>query len=284
MHPRAFATVVLCAATILPLRLAAQQAQTAAQPGSTALTTEQQALFDSARADFQASRFSDALPKLQQLHQQLPANAFIAKFAAEAAVNTGDFASASSLLHTVLGTSPEDPQALAIQAHLYGQQHDTASRDALLDRLQKLHDSGKISLQSVIVEKDALPAGGSVNIIDFLQPWSRFHIALMAEFFDNTGHRTERIALESDDIDQVNFSRQHPEQASAGVRIYTMDSYSEKYGPDGKPTSEVHGTLCPVPGCFITGKPTYEFFREFVLKKQAAAPISTTSTPASSAH
>ena len=102
----------------------------------------------------------------------------------------------------------------------------------------------------------------------------------LAEFYDNSGHRTKRTAIESDDIDQVNFARDHPKDAASGVRIYSMDSYSETVlTADGKSAAQTHATLCPVPGCFMTGRPTYEFFRDFILNKDKPTPISSSTTP-----
>lgn len=251
----------------------------AASTATSGLSAEQQAVFDDARKSFVADDFAAALPKLRQLHEQVPENDVITKFMAEAAVNTGDFDLASSLLDSILKKDPDDPQALGIQAHLYGQCHDSAKLDDVIAHLQKLHDAGKPAPLTVMTEKDPLPQGGFVRVSDFIQPWSRFHIVLLAEFYDSTGQRIKRISLESDDIDQVSFARDHPQEAASGVRIYSMDSYSETKGPDGKVTNQVHATLCPVPGCFMTGRPTYGFFRNTVLGIKEPAPISTTTAP-----
>ena len=97
-------------------------------------------LFDDARKSFSANDFKSALPKLRQLHEQVPRNDIITKFTAEAALNAGDYEVTTSLLDSLLRSSPDDPQALGIQAHLYGQQHDVVRRDAVLGHIQRLHD------------------------------------------------------------------------------------------------------------------------------------------------
>jgi hypothetical protein len=103
---------------------------------------------------------------------------------------------------------------------------------------------------------------------------------LMAEFYDASGQRIRRTAVESDDIDQISFRKDHPDQAAAGVRMYSMDGYSETRNAQGQITGQTHSTLCPVPGCFMTGRPAYELFRSTVLGANKAAPISSTTTPA----
>lgn len=244
------------------------------------LTPEQHALFDDAIRNFNANDFASALPKLGQLHEQVPQNAIIAKFTAEAAVNTGDYGLASSLLAAILRNAPDDPQALGIQAHLYGQQHDIENRDAVVAHIHQLHEGGKPAPVTVIIEKDPLPDGGTVRICDLVVPQGRFHIVLMAEFFNSSGQRVRRTALESDDIDQVRFAREHPDQAAAGVRIYSMDSYTETRNAQGQIIGSTHATLCPVAGCFMTGRPGYEHFRSTILAPNKAAPITSTVPPA----
>jgi hypothetical protein len=271
-----------------PLRAYSQQPSApppAAVPAWLAsLTPEQRAIFDDARKSFDAADFKSAFPKLTQLHEQVPQNDIITKYTAEAAINVGDNAMASSLLDSILNNNADDPQALALQAHLYGQQHDVTRRDAILDHIQKLHDASRPAPPVVIVENDELPNGGIVRISDYIEPQSRFHIVLMAEFFDASGKRTSRLALESDDIDQVAFRRDHPEQAATGLRVYSMDSYGETRNAQGQVTAQTHATLCPVPGCFLTGRPAYELFRSTVLGTNKAAPISSTTSPPNPSH
>ena len=255
-------------------------AQTQSVPAAPALTTEQQTEFDAARKAFDAQQYSAALAQFQHLHAEVPANPVFPKFGAEAAVNAGDYAAAEMLLQPILASTPNDPQALAISAHSLAQQHDVARRDDLLARMQKMHDAGTLPLASFILEKDKLPGGTSVSIFYNLEPQSRYHIVLMARFYDAAGKQTHRIALESDDIDQVSFARDHSREAAAGVRIFSMDSYSEATGANGTVT-QTHGTLCPIPGCFMTGRPPYELFRDTVLGATKNGSTSTTNmTPA----
>jgi hypothetical protein len=265
--------------------LSSSSEQTSASPSPaptaiTSLTPEQKAILDDAQKRFGVSDFAGALPELRGLHEQVPQNDIVTKFAAEAAVNTGENEVASSLLETILRDNPDDAQALGIQAHLYGQEHDVMKRDAVMDQLQKLHDEGKPAPAVVIMERDPLPDGGTVRICDYVEPQGRFHAVLMAEFYDATGQRIRRTALESDDIDQVRFRQDHPDQAAAGVRIYSMDSYTETRNGQGQITGGTHATLCPVPGCFMTGRPTYELFRSTVLATNKPAPVSSTTAPA----
>lgn len=256
----------------------AQQPQPVADPPWLAsLTPEQRSLFEDLNYKFGTDDFRGALAEARSLHEQVPQNDTITKFYAEAAINTGEEVLASTLLADLSRTNPDDPQVLSLQAHLYGQQHDVDKRDVILKRIQDLHDSGKPAPSVVIVERHPLPDGGAVRLSDYIVPQSRFHIVLMADFLDASGQRTKRIALESDDIDQLKFKQEHPDQAAAGVRIYSMDSYSEIRNGSGQVVSQQHSTLCPVPECFMTGRPPYELFRKTVLG--SASSISSSTVP-----
>ncbi len=273
--PRALiaVSVLLSAAS---LRAGAQAPDTAAPPAAPVLTPAQTELFSAATAEFGKDNFTDSLPKFKTLHAAVPGNPLFAKFGAEAAVNVGDYATATSFLQPILVVDPDDVQALAIQAHSYAQQGDSTHRDAVLAHLQTLHDAGATKLQSIVIEKDPLPNGGRAVLYYYLEPFSRFHIALMARLYDAGGKQTSRIALESDDIDQISFAKDHPTEAAAGVRIYSMDGYSEQPGANGKGATQTHSTLCPVKGCFMMGRPSYDLFRTTVLNATKSQPLSTT--------
>ncbi len=241
------------------------------------LTPEQQSLFTQARTDFGAEHWAEAAKTLSELHAAVPNNVVITKFLAEAQINLGQTADALKAMQPILSAAPEDVQALAITAHAYAQAHQSAQRDAALAHLQALHDSGATKLAQVIVEKDDLPGGGFVRIFDYLQPWSQYHITLMARVFDSNGRQIRRITLESGDFDQPGFAKEHPDLAAKGERRYSIDGYSEQApGPNGTvtQTQALYG--------FYDGRPSYDTFRARVLEimqKQSAPAATMTTVP-----
>lgn len=61
--------------------------------------------------------------------------------------------------------------------------------------------------------------------------------------FDPKTHFTPYIDVESDDIDQIDFAKAHPEKANAGERSFSLDSYPApgtqrliEFYPDGEPS------------------------------------------------
>lgn len=99
--------------------------------------------------------------------------------------------------------------------------------------------------------------------------------------FATNGKLDYLIACESDDVDQISFAKTHPEQAAAGQRSFSLDSYSAiTVSADGKSSTQTHGTIKFYPD----GEPAYETVRADVIKaleqKTKRITSSTTTRPA----
>jgi hypothetical protein len=85
-----------------------------------------------------------------------------------------------------------------------------------------------------------------IRVIEFPTLHGKFHTRdrfLLYEEKDTCTGFIPYIDLESDDIDQVNFSKQHPDRAAVGDRSFSLDAYPTansqgfiKFYPDGEPT------------------------------------------------
>ena len=103
-----------------------------------------------------------------------------------------------------------------------------------------------------------------IRVIEFPNLHGRYHTRdrfLLYEEKDPCTGFIPHIDLESDDIDQVNFAKEHPDQAAAGHRSFSLDAY---------PTANSQGLLKFYPD----GEPTYQTVRADVLArtKQPLAP------------
>ncbi|HZS53695.1 MAG TPA: tetratricopeptide repeat protein [Bryobacteraceae bacterium] len=107
-----------------------------------------------------------------------------------------------------------------------------------------------------------------VSVMEFPALAGRFHtryrffIAGPQPADQKNGGWTPFVDLESDDIDQVEFAKKHPEDAAAGKRSFSLDGYSRpnthatlKFYPDSEPTyrevradviANLSGTLKPM--------------------------------------
>ena len=236
----------------------------AQQPVSPALTAEQQALFEAAKKDFGEHHPDLALEKMKQLHAMVPENATIMDGTAETAVTLGQDAYAISLLKPWIATHPDDSFALEWLARAYAESGDVAERDRTVARVVKLHENTTDDrfkrADRFMVERVKL-ASGSLEIYYALVPFSPYHIYMLGRQVDATGTLIRQITLESNDMDQVGFAKDHADMAAKGSRRFSIDTYSaSKAGPNGEATQ----TQALIG--FIDGQPSYDDTKARMLK------------------
>jgi hypothetical protein len=257
---------VLCLVLALSLHASAQ-----APP----LTPDQQQLFNAAKQDFGQHHLKDALTKMRTLHEQVPANNFITSATAETALTAGDPQYALSLLKPVVAASPTDWRAHTFLARAYAETQQKDARDAEIQTIMSLHKSTTdpqfLKLQQFLLE--SVPtSSGHVEIYDSVTPWSPYNIYAMARVFNPEGQQLFRITLESSDFDQPNWAKQHPDLAAKGIRVFSLDGYSDQVAANGQKT-QTHSTYA-----FLDGQPSYDDLRQRFLTIAAGknGPMSTT--------
>jgi hypothetical protein len=246
------------------------------EDGSPSLTEEQKTAMSKAMKDFADSHWAEAFDEFKALHEQLPDNAKVVEFLAEASLNTGKADYAQSLLAPLVNAEPDRWQALALLTRYYAESNNDSARDAGLAKLQEMHDSGKhpklSAMDTILLERHAAADGGTVTIWYSLKPWGRFNAYLYARYCDKDGHETSYMTLESADFDQPLWAKQHPTEAAAGERMFSLDSY-------GVPVKHADGTVTATHGTmgFFNGRPPYDQIRDRMVSaaNKAPAPIST---------
>ncbi len=236
----------------------------AQQPLPPSLTADQQALFDAAKKDFGEHHPEAALQKMKQLHAMVPENPTVTDGAAETAVTLGDDAYALSLLEPWTARHPEDSFALEWLARAYAETGDAADRDQTVAAVLKLHETTTDEqfkhADRFVVERVKL-ASGNLDISYALVPFSRYHIYMLGRQVDASGALVRQITLESNDMDQISFAKEHPNLVAKGMRRFSMDTYSaSKAGPNG--TSTQTQSLIR----FMDGQPTYDDTKARMLK------------------
>ena len=236
----------------------------AQQPAVPPLTAEQQTLFNAAKKDFGERHPELALEKMKQLHAMVPENPTITDGTAETAVTLGDDAYALSLLKPWVATHSEDSFALEWLARAYAESGDAAGRDATIAAVLKLHQTTTNEqfkrADRFVVERVKL-AQGLLDIYYALVPFSPYHIHMLGRQVDANNALVRQITLESNDIDQVSFAKEHPDMAAKGVRRFSMDTYSaSRPGPNGTATQ----TQALIG--FMDGQPSYDEVKARMLK------------------
>lgn len=247
-----FSLVVLCSVA---------SAQTPTPPA-------EQAAFQQAGRQFDAHQFAPALAAFKQLIAQNPGNSTYKKFAAEAALNTGDATYVLTTLTPLEQIDPADWQVRMLLARAYAQSAaepgHKQKRDEELAEIIRLHladpDSRLGKLRDFHLE-DVRQGDQLIQFYPALTPWGPYKVHLIARL--SSGEPPVpglRITLESGDGDQPLFAQQHPAEAAAGKRLFSLDGYApDRQGPDGK-TIQTHYTYA-----FFVGEPTYDEVRARIL-------------------
>jgi tetratricopeptide (TPR) repeat protein len=174
-----------------------------------------------------------------------------------------------------LQLSPDDPTIHGLLLQAYAQSGDKAHRDEQRAILRGYHSDGKhpefAQIPGFLIE--TIPVGDKIiQANEFYEPAGEFHFYYRFNIFDNSGHILSFIALESDDADQAMFAQQHPKEAAAGERRFSLDGYSKN--PDGHVAQALY--------TFFNGQPSYDDVRALVIKLlqsgKGPAPAATTSS------
>ena len=179
-------------------------------------------------------------------------------------MDSGDRDYAQSILKPFVATPKDAWQVHALLARAYAESHEDAARDLELQVLTMLHartaDPNFRQQTQILIERDALPAG-HLDLFYSLQPWSRYNIYAMARVYNAEGKQLQRITLESGDVDQTLWAKQHADLAAKGERMFSMDGYTEQPpAQPGAPATQTHATYA-----FFDGRPPYDLVRDRML-------------------
>ena len=226
------------------------------------LTPQQKQQFDDASKAFSAQHYADAFATFKILLDQLPGDAVLSKFAGEASLNAGDTNFALKALKPLAEGDPDDWQAAALLTRACAESGDTACRDSGIAHMLELHRRGITpqGMQEYVVEH--VKVGGNTLVIwTSLVPWGYYKIYNFGQVAAADGKVFLRITLESNDGDQGFFAKEHPKEAAAGLRSFSLDAYRETGLNSNGQRTQTHYTYE-----FFVGQPSYEAVREKFLK------------------
>jgi hypothetical protein len=266
---------------LAPIQLCAQTKQVAppahietSQEFGARLAPLEETEFDAATKAFDEHRYADSLASFKSLLKELPAEPLLIKFASEAALQSGDTTFALSQLIPIVKANPDDWRALSLLTRAYAESGDKINRDSGIAQMLVLHRRGVTpsGLQKYAVER--IKEGDNALVIwTSLEPWG-YKVYALGQVSDSNGLIFLRISLESNDSDQASFAREHPKEASQGVRQFSLDAYRETGLNNSGQRTQTHYTFQ-----FFVGQPSYDTVREEFIKIATgkAAPISSRS-------
>ena len=226
------------------------------------LSPEQKQLFEEATGAFKAQRYSEALAGFKQMLSQLPGHPVLSKFASEAALNASDTRFALDTLKPVAAADPDDWQATALLTRACAESGDAACRDSGMAHLLDLHHRGVTPprMQQYILEHVKV-GENTLRILPSLEPWGIYKVYDLGQVSDKNGNVFMRVTLESTDADQIEFAKDHPKEAAAGIRRFSLDAYRETGLNSQGQRTQTHYTFR-----LLDGQPDYATVREEFIK------------------
>ena len=259
------------AAALLLLPFTPAQAQKSPAPQKPAATkpASEHAAYEAAGKAYQAGEYEAALTGFKHLIAQHPENIEYKKFAAECAVILTDTDFAITTLQPVEAAHPADWRAHILLAQAYAESADQPGRGEKRDEevvaLRKLHvqpdqaDPTFARMHEFLLETDQR-GETLIKLYPALEPWGEFNFYLVARTYDAQHMPQKLIVLESDDGDQDLFKQEHPKEAAAGERSFSLDGYSLPFKNAQGEDVQTHSTY----GFFI-GEPSYDAVRGQIL-------------------
>jgi hypothetical protein len=241
----------------------------AAQPGNVEtgqellarLTPAQKEQFGTAGKAFDAHQYADALAGFKALLKELPGDPVITKFASEASLQTGDTTFPLEQLKPIVKENPDDWQAVSLLTRAYAESGDTADRDTGMAQMVDLHKRGVAppKLQQYTIER--IKTGDNFLVIrTSIVPWGYYNVYDLGQLMDSQGNILLRVTIESGDFDQPLFAKQHPKEAAAGLREFSLDAYRDSGVNAGGQRTQTHTTYK-----FFIGQPSYDTVRQAFL-------------------
>lgn len=210
-------------------------------------------------ASIEAGNFDDALTGAKAILVANPNSPKANKLAGVVYLDQQKSSVALPYFEKALQLSPDDPTVHGLLLQAYAESGDKTHRDQERAILRGDHSDGKhpemAQIPAYLIE--TIPVGGKiVQATEFYEPSGEFHFYYRFNIFDTNGHIQGFIALESDDADQPMFAQQHPKEAAAGERRFSLDGYSKN--ADGHVTQALY--------TFFNGQPSYDDVRGLVIK------------------
>jgi len=131
---------------------------------------------------------------------------------------------------------------------------------SIIQRFRERTHQATNTVDTLVIE--VLYVGGERYIVrDYYPPSGKSHALYNFTHFDKANKLDSWISCESDDIDQIDFAKKHPAEAAAGVRSFSLDSYTPVTKTSSGQLTQTHGTIKFYPD----GEPTYETVRGDVI-------------------
>jgi tetratricopeptide (TPR) repeat protein len=258
--PLALATlvIVVSASTANLTSAAAVPVSTAkATPPSSAPASPQGAT-EAAPADLNALRrqgstafrqgdYADSLRIFRQVIAADPSDIVAYNVAANCSMRLKDYPSAINSFQHALQLRPDEYHNVSGLIRAFTLAGMTLERDELRKHISELEHAGKLPDNFNYVFETFVVGDRRIEVAEFPKIQGFYGERYRFKVFDSTGKEIFCVTLESDAIEQSAWAKEHPREAAAGGRKFSLDGYA----------SDSHSTYG-----FYDGEPPYEQVRE----------------------
>jgi len=176
-----------------------------------------------AQQAFGAGDCSRAQVALREIIAADPQNYVAHLLSARCLLSQRDYAAATGEFRRALDLRPEAPPALLGLIEAYALSGETAHRDAEIEHLRALIKAGKLPTTIRFVREQFTASGSRVVVSEY--PYlTALRSRYLFEVFDSQQKLVQQFELLSRERDQAAFRKQHPRQAAAGVRQFSLVS------------------------------------------------------------
>lgn len=215
---------------------------------------------------YRAGDYAGALRIFRQVIAADPSDIVAYNVAANCWLKLGDYSSAIDSFQQALKLRPDEYHNLSGLMRAYTLAGKTPERDALRKHIAELEKQGGLPPDFNYVFEMFQAEDKKIEVAEFPRIQGFYGERYRFKVFNNAGQQIFCVTLESDAVEQPQWAKEHPKEAAAGGRRFSLDGYA----------TDSHSTYD-----FYDGEPSYEHVREEVLQVLAGKkhPISKTNYP-----
>lgn len=193
-----------------------------AQPASQGDATS---LMNQGTDAFRKGDCAGALPLFRQVISADATNIVALNLAGNCELQLKDYDSAADFFKRAMQVQPDEFHNLAGLMRAYTLGGNSGDRDALQDHINTLENAKQLP-PSFNYLSDAYDVDGKrVELSVFPQVSGAYGYRYNFDIFDSGGREVLRVSLESNQSDQPLWAKQHPKEAAAGDREFSLDGY-----------------------------------------------------------
>jgi tetratricopeptide (TPR) repeat protein len=261
-RPLALTTLLIVIAAPVPnlIRAEALQGTALERPPQDSTTASPQTVQEAPPVDLNTLRrqgidtyrqgdYAGAIRIFRQVIAADPNDIVAYNVAANCSLRLKDYPSAIDFAKHALQLRPDEYHNISVLIRAYTLAGMTSQRDDLRKHIAELENAGQLPASFNYVFETFEAGDKRVEVAEFPKIQGTYGERYRFKVFDAAGKEVFCVTLESDALEQPRWEKEHPKEAAAGGRGFSLDGYAH----------DSHSTFG-----FYNGEPPYEKVREEV--------------------